>query len=127
MTYLDIITRAYRLRNVIDANEEPNAEQGVEGLNTLNDMMAQWLADGVDLQYIPIEPAALADELTIPDYSRAGVTAHLAIRLAAGAAITPELQAQAESGYTTITNRTVANALGAVRLDHVPNRGLWRC
>src|SRR5262245_54673389 len=102
MTYLDLITDAYRLRNVIDENEAPSAEQLVEGVRLFNQMMAAWLADGIDLQYIPVAAADIANTLTLPDYAQMGVTANLAVRVVAGGTITPELQAQADTGYQTI-------------------------
>lgn len=120
MTYLDLITAAYRLRNVIDENESPSAEQGVAALTTLNQMMAEWEADGVILQYIPIAASDLSADLMIPDYAHSGVTAGLAIRVAAGGAITPELQSQADMGYGTIVRRAVSASLPPANMDHVP-------
>lgn len=119
MTYLELITRAYRLRNVIDETEQPSAEQGVEGLTSLNQMMAEWLANDINLQYIPVDAAQLADTLTLPDYSLAGVTAQLAIRIVCGSSITPELQTQASDGLATIERKAVQEELGSISLDHI--------
>lgn len=120
MTYLDLITAAYRLRNVIDESETPSAEQGVAAVDVLNEMMAELEADGVNLQYIAITADQVDDDITIPDYARAGVKAGLAIRLAAGGTITPELQSQADMGYSTILRRTVGAQLTPANLDHIP-------
>lgn len=129
MTYLDLITDAYRLRNVIDENETPSAEQGVAGARIFNQLMAVWLADGIDLQYIPIEAAGLSDTLTLPDFAEMGVTASLAVRLMQGGPITPELQAQSDSGYDTILREAVKAKLTTQNMEHVPrgegSRRFW--
>jgi hypothetical protein len=46
---ITLITDAYRLANIIDSNEAPDAEQGQQGLRWLNDMMLNWQKDGIKL------------------------------------------------------------------------------
>jgi hypothetical protein len=105
MKYLDLITDAYRLRNVIDENETPSAEQGRSGLRLLNQMCATWKARGIDINYFSTNKTS--DTLTIPEWAEQGVTAQLAIRVSAGGAITPELQLMADEGMTAILSKTI--------------------
>lgn len=120
MTYLELITNSYRLRNVIDENESPSAEQGVAAVTVLNQLMAQLEGDGILLQYAPIAAAGLSDTLTIPRYAEAGITAALAERLVAGAPLSPELQVQLESGMDTILRQATKDQLTANNMAHVP-------
>lgn len=52
-TNRDIITAAFRKLNIVDENEQPSAEQGVQALETLNDMMADMAKDGIRLGWYP--------------------------------------------------------------------------
>jgi len=65
-TNLDLITSALRKLNVIDETEAPSAEQGVQGLAAVNDMMADMYADGIRLGWFPqtdlSATAPIADE-----------------------------------------------------------------
>jgi len=110
MKYIELITDAYRLRNVIDEYETPSPEQGLFALRKLNQMCAVWKATGVDVQYFPTDN--VQDTLTIPDWAEMGVTASLAIAIAAGAAITPELEKMHEDGMRAINNKTIGAELG---------------
>lgn len=89
-TNLDLITSALRKLNVLDENESPSAEQGIQGLAALNDMMADMAKDGIRLGWYPqtdlSATAPVADEnirgvkycltvelggeydITVPDY-----------------------------------------------------------
>jgi hypothetical protein len=120
VTYLELITNAYRLRNVIDENDGPSAEQGVAALTILNQMMEEWQASDVCLQYVPIDAADLGTDITIPKYAESGVTAALAIRLVAGGTLTPELQGQFQTGYGVILRKAVQDGLPANKFDHIP-------
>jgi hypothetical protein len=118
--YIDLITNAYRLRNVIDTTQAPDAEQGTTAVTLLNQMMAELLADSVDLQYVPITYAQVGDDLTIPVYAEGGITAALAMRLRAAAPISLELEAQASGGMSTILRKAIANSLQPPSMQHVP-------
>lgn len=112
MKYLDLITDAYRLRNVIDEQQSPSPEQAKDALKRLNQMCATWKARGIDIGYFSTN--LVTDTLTIPEWAEQGVTAHLAIRIAAGGSITPELSTLAQEGYDTICIATVGKTLGEV-------------
>lgn len=87
MTVLELITDALRLLNVIDENESPSAEQGVKGLRTLNQMMAQWARDGIRLGWYP--QTDLQGTAPIETADERGVTFNLAVEYAAFYGIEP--------------------------------------
>lgn len=120
MKYIDLITDAYRLRNVIDTTQAPDAEQGTSAVRLLNNLMAELAADGVELQYVPITYAQVGDELTIPAYANGGITAALALRVVAGGSVTLELQRQYDDGMATILRKAMANALQPPNMQHIP-------
>lgn len=120
MKYIDLITDAYRLRNVIDMNQAPDAEQGTSAVRLLNNLMAELLADSIELQYVPITYAQVGDELTIPGYANGGITAALALRVVAGGAVTLELQRQYDDGMATIMRKAIANSLQPPNMQHIP-------
>lgn len=120
MKYIDLITDAYRLRNVIDTTQAPDPEQGVVAVRLLNTLMAELLADNVDLQYVPITYAQVGETLSIPTYAEGGITAALALRVVAGGTVTPELQVQYDDGMATILRKAIANALQPPNMAHIP-------
>lgn len=120
MKYIDLITDAYRLRNVIDTTQAPDPEQGVSAVRILNSLMAELLADSVDLQYVAITYAQVGDTLTIPTYAEGGITAALALRLAAGGTVTPELQTMYDGGMSTILRKAIEAGLQPPSLQHIP-------
>lgn len=133
MKYIELITNAYRLRNVIDTTQAPDAEQGATAVTLLNQIMAELAADGVNLQYIPIAPGQVSDTLTIPPYAEGGITALLASRFIAAAPIGDELAKQLKDGMDTIMRQAMKDRLSATSMQHVPtgeaNRQfypLWR-
>jgi len=109
------------MRNVIDENAAPSPEQGVTGVTLLNQLMALWLADGINLQYESINAADLQNDINIPEYAEMGVTANLATRLVAGGTLTPELGAMASTGYDTILRIALnAKISEPISMRHIP-------
>lgn len=109
LTNADLIADALRELNVISEIATPSAEQYAHALRKLNQLMAKWLEDGIDLGYFP--QTSPSDDCPINDYAELGVTLNLAIAVASnyGATVSPELGIQAESAYATIL-RTAMNA-----------------
>lgn len=120
MKYIELITNAFRLRNVIDSSQVPDPEQGASAVMLLNQLMEELRVNGTDLQYIPIPFGQVGNDLTIPKYAEGGITAALAIRIVAGAAITPELQAQHDSGMGTILRKSMTANLQPPSMAHIP-------
>lgn len=52
-TNLELITYAFLKCNVISESDAPSPEQGVTGLNVLNDMAANMAADGIRVGWYP--------------------------------------------------------------------------
>lgn len=52
-TNLELVTYAFLKCNVVSESESPSPEQGVTGLNVLNDMMADMSKDGIKLGWYP--------------------------------------------------------------------------
>ncbi|MGH6631730.1 MAG: hypothetical protein ACREB0_00095 [Sphingopyxis sp.] len=110
MKYLDLITDACRLRNIVDENETPSPEQAKTALRLLNQMCAAWKARGLDIQYFSTDK--LTDTLTIADWAEAGVTAQLAVRLTAASPVSDSLALMAKDGIDTIRSKTTGTAMG---------------
>ena len=77
---LQVITLALRDINVLAQSEPPAAEQANEAFQTLNQMIAAWRSDGIDLQYF--EQPAVSDDIPLAVGDVAGVRYNLAIMLA---------------------------------------------
>lgn len=79
-TNLDIITTAYRITGLLNENEAPSSELAAEGLEAMNDLLAAWDADGVELGYFP--QTNLAATSPLKDSDLMGVKYSLAVVLA---------------------------------------------
>jgi hypothetical protein len=86
-TNLELVTYAYLKANVIDETQSPSAEQGVVGLNILNDMMANMAADGIMVGWFPQTNLAATSPLQNQDIGpvkyllTAALAAHYGIQL----------------------------------------------
>jgi hypothetical protein len=124
MTNLDLITGALRKLNVINEIATPSAEQGADCLEALNDMLAQWEADGISLQYF--KQSSTTDAFPCQDYTVTGVRAALAIRVAGdfSASVSTELAAEFDSGFATILRKAMTKQLPEASMSHLP--GVYR-
>lgn len=102
ITVIELITDALQEINVIDANEAPSAEQGVRALRRLNQMMADWKSDGIDLGYY--RQTSMSAVVPIREEDELGVTMNLATTLAGGYGIDPlpDVKRQAADYYSTL-------------------------
>lgn len=80
-TNLDIITAGFRKANIIDENETPSAEQGMKGLEVLNEMLADWQEDGIRIGWYP--QTDLQATAPVRDKDLRAVKANLAVALGA--------------------------------------------
>jgi len=93
---------------VTQADETPiEASEGRAAIRTLNDMMAMWAAQGVNLGYTNV--ADLGDTVTVAPGAILGIKANLAIHLAPkyGLPISPELRLSADIGWKAILDLAV--------------------
>lgn len=110
--------------NVIRAGQTPTADQLAQGVRRLNQMMANWEAEGKRLGYVPV--GAATDTLTVPDGALLGMMSHLAIHLAPsmGASLSPELAVLAEMGMATIDKLTCVEVLASTELQRAADSGV---
>lgn len=121
MTNIELITQAFRALNIIDENESPSAEQGVQGLTLLNQMLAQWQeGDDVNIQYFE----QTEQQATFPcqKYTEKGVIGKLAEALSAhyGISMTPEAALMSKEGYETIIRKSVSKVTEPLSMAHLP-------
>lgn len=119
-TNIQIITDALQGLGVIGEGETPSAEQGAYCLRQLNQMLASWAEDDIDLGYVVQD--GTGDTCPIPQWAESGVWGKLALRVAAhyGATASPELVSQADDGYNTILRRLVNLRLEGADMSHLP-------
>lgn len=86
-TNLELIQYAFLKCNVISESEAPSAEQGITGLNILNDMLADMSKDGIKLGWYPQTNIAATSPLQAEDVGPikyllcASLAAHYGIQL----------------------------------------------
>lgn len=79
VTAIEMIADAFRLANIINEIEAPSAEQGVQGLRSLNQMMGQWDRDGIKLGWHVVPE--LDDPLPLDPQDERAVKFNLAVEL----------------------------------------------
>jgi hypothetical protein len=87
ITGIDMITDSLRLINVIRANQSPDAEMGVSSLRALNELMADWQADGIRLGWYPVTD--ITDELPLAEENERAIKYNLAQELCATYGLDP--------------------------------------
>ncbi len=87
ITGIEMVTDALRLANIIDSIQSPNAEQGVTALRTMNQMLAEWEADGIRLGWHVV--SALGDTLPLDPPDEKGVKYNLAVEICGENGIDP--------------------------------------
>lgn len=112
---LEIIQYALLKCNVIDENSSPSAEQGLTGLNVLNDMLLNEQADGLNLGWF--KQTNLAANAPLRDADVYGVkmlltralSAHYGIVLEPPLADTPGMPGSGEisKAYTQLIKRSL--------------------
>jgi hypothetical protein len=107
MTNSDFITSVLRLLGVLNEVDTASPEQGSQGLEALNELMAYLEQDGIDLQYY--EQDSLTADLPIPRHARPAIKYRLAIAIAPeyGAKATQEMIATADEYYSSLLRQSV--------------------
>lgn len=121
----ELITDALGLLGVVGETETMSAEQGAHGLRTLNQIMADWEQDGVDLQYFA--QTELADDTPVPDHAILAAKYYLAIALAPfyAARVPPEFLALADKYYTRLRRDAVKANVRPTDLTRLPAGQGW--
>lgn len=116
----DVITRAFQLNGVKPSEAPIEASEISDGLDALNDLLAEW---PVDIGYEGVSSSS--DEIIVDDYvydiAIAAMKPNLAVRLATeyGAPVSISLTDHAKSTYSTLL-KCVVNISAAEFGDNVP-------
>jgi hypothetical protein len=78
-TNREVITAALRMLTVLDSDQTASAEDAALALAEMNDMIALWLVDGIDMGYPPQDN--LSDEFPLDNVAEAQVKPLLAMSL----------------------------------------------
>lgn len=118
VTVRQLLSDAYLEIGIIRENEELSAEQLSTGIRKLNQMMADWHDDGIELGYYP-QTVATAN-VPIPASAERAVTFNVAIEIAGsfGAPISPSTAKVANDSYRRLERDTIG--LVEMSLDHLP-------
>lgn len=118
-TNLEIITDALRLLNVINNIQAPTSEQSSQGLTALNDMLADWQEDGIELGYYP--QTSLAATIPVQDQYLRGIKYNLAEELSTsyGTELLPKAQQIAAKSYARLAKETLEVVESS--MDHLPS------
>jgi len=110
-SYAEVITDSLRLLGILREDEQASPAQVAGGLVKMNDLLGEWLADGVDVGGFPqTDPSREFNS----DYSvQAAVKYNLAIACAPdyGVQVTPEVSVPAGRFYSRLTRDAVRSAL----------------
>lgn len=114
-----LIQDALGLLGVLQETEVMSAEQGAHGLRALNELMADWQQDGIDLQYY--FQSSLADDAPIPDHAALAVKYYLAMALAPfyEKRVSPEFIALGSRYYARLVRDAVVSAMRPADMSHM--------
>jgi hypothetical protein len=108
-TARDLITMSLRTLGVLHSGETPSAEEGSDGLDTLNQLMNSWLYEGIDLEWTTL--TSLNDTIDYPDDHIGPFRYNLAVALSPdyGIQVTPAIAALARNGYDQLRREYLDN------------------
>jgi hypothetical protein len=106
----DLVEGAYDFCGLNGFEYERTPEEMVTGLRNLNDMLAEWLADGIDLGFdFPIYGSGKLEEASgVPDSAVSVIKAKLAQRLCPplGASLSDDAKAVLAQAWQRLLSRT---------------------
>ena len=120
MTNSEFITEVMRLAGIVSEGVPLTAEQVLDGISMLNDMLADWSADSIDVGYFQqSDPAA---ENPIYADAMSAVKHNFAIRLCGHYGQEPPIAvvAVAQRGYERLERDAVSAAMKEADLTHLP-------
>lgn len=120
ISHVDLIRDALGLLGVLRETQTPTAEQGAHGLRVLNEMMADWEIDEVDVGFVPA--TSLADTLTVDDGVVTCVKHGLAHALAPyyGRQTPPVVLERFITTYNRLVRNAIISQNEEVSLAHIP-------
>jgi len=98
---LDVISGALVLLGIRVAESPIEANESQDGLNALNDMLAEWNTDGIRLGFETL--SGVEEELYVPDGALGAIKANLAVYIAPEyeRSVSPALAQRASDGKRT--------------------------
>ena len=106
-TNLELLTYAFLKINVISESQSPSSEQGVTGLNVLNDTLASAAADGIHLGWYPQTNLAAVSPLQNQDVGPVKLVLAAALAAHYGIQLSAELIAQIGAAVTRLEKRAL--------------------
>lgn len=123
-TNLELVQYALLKCNVISESQSPSPEQGVAGLNVLNDMMADMAADGVRVGWYPQTNLANTSPLQNQDVGPVKYLLCAALAAHYGIELSELLLAEIAAGATRLAKRALKYA--EANLSDLPRpQGPW--
>lgn len=128
-TNAELIRDALTLINVLGVGEAAEPEHSEFALRKQNALLADWEADGVNLQYYPQTMDELGAECPIPDDAVLAVTYYLAFALAPsyGKQVDPKMVALGAQYYSRLTREGVVAKMQEASLTNLPVGEGQRC
>lgn len=124
----DLVEGAYEFCGLNGFEYERTPEEMSTGLRFLNDMMAEWLADGIDLGFdFPTYGNGLLEEPSgIPDHAVSVVKSMLAQRLCPGlgASLGDDARAALSLSYFKLQSRMAAAPPTMIPANRLPSSGV---
>lgn len=122
ITNAELIRDALTLINVLGVGEAAEPEHSEFALRKLNSLLADWEADGVNLQYYPQTMDELGAQCPIPDDAELAVTYYLAFALAPsyGKDVDQKMVVLGAQYYGRLTRDSVLAKMQPVAIDNAP-------
>lgn len=122
-TALDVISRSLRLIGVVDAGEAVGGNEAEDAVQSFNDMMSRWEANGIDLGFTTL--VSSASTVTVPDSALNPIIYNLALDIAPeySRAPSPEVVSAAQKYYSQL-QASVLKFGGTANAGAIINRAI---
>lgn len=122
ITNADLLRNAFTLINVYGVGEAIDPEHAAFALSKLNSVLADWEAQGINLNFTPQVMDELGAQCPIPEESELAVTYYLGFALAPhyGKTVNPEAIQLGTSYYARLLRIAVQDVMRPARLDNLP-------
>lgn len=121
-TNAEFLSDALRLIGVLPENQPATAEQAENARRMLDDMMADWQAQEIDIGWTPIDD--LTAECDISPSDRQAVKYNLAVRLygiyPTANGLRPDVVAIAQAGYDRLLSTSLEDRQVEIDMTHLP-------
>lgn len=120
MQNLEVIQDALRLIGVLPEGQTASAEQGEDALRTMNDLLAEWSADGIEVGHFP--QTDTTEDFPAGYEVAAAIKYNLALHLAPqyGRQVDQVVGVFAEKFYKRLLRDAVVSNIKEVDVTYVP-------